>query len=76
MTGENNKPIIIHVHPDNDEHEHVIDRSMKCWCEPTLLHLGTSGIRVSHHSADGREFVEKELGELLDNDKTWAITET
>ena len=76
MTGENNEPTILHVHPENDEREHILDRSMECWCNPDILDMGPAGKRVSHHSLDGREFVEKELGELLGKDKTWEIAET
>ena len=79
MIGQNNEttePIILHVHPENDEREHVIDRSMECWCDPKILDLRDMGKRVSHNSLDEREFVEKELGELLGKNKTWRITET
>jgi len=49
--------IIWHVVPVNDSAPH---RDIDCWCEPTP---SREEPRVLvHHSADGRELVEKEKG--------------
>jgi Tfp pilus assembly protein PilZ len=75
MTGipmRNETLPIIHVYPENDDREHTLDSSGKCWCKPERTKIGQYGVRITHNSKDGREFVESELGELLDADKTWA----
>lgn len=65
------KPVV-HAVPENDEREHRVSPDGKCWCGPEvdLIH---GGKRVTHYSADGREFVEDRVGEKLDADKTWGI---
>ena len=75
MTGAAPKQTlpIIHVHPENDDRKHRLDSSGECWCNPTRTNIGGVGVRVSHNSADGREFIEVNMGELLAEGKTWGI---
>ena len=77
MTGtkqqkNNNRPMI-HVYPANDTRRHKLDRTSQCWCKPKVTDFGSSGIRLTHNSEDGREIVERELGELLAANKTWKL---
>jgi len=74
MPDYEDKKTIIHVHPENDLRKHRLTKTMKCWCSPTITEY-ESGFRVSHNSADEREFIESNLDELLGDDKTWAVTE-
>lgn len=72
-TNPKRKPVV-HVVPDNDEREHVVDETGKCWCEPKRVRVGPDKIlRVTHQSADCREAVENNIGELLAPDKTWSV---
>jgi hypothetical protein len=64
---------VVHVHPENDTRRHTITRSGKCWCRPKHERIG-GGVRVTHNSDDEREFIEENLGELLAEDKKWAVT--
>lgn len=71
-------PNAIHVYPENDEREHEFSNSGECWCGPERkapLVKGADAV-ITHNSADGREAVEDNLGELLDDSKTWATTST
>lgn len=67
---------INHVYPKNDDRKHRLDSSGQCWCKPKRTDITDGkkviGVRISHNSADEREFVEERLGELLDEDKTWG----
>jgi hypothetical protein len=74
MPDYEDKKTIIHVHPENDTRKHRLTKTMKCWCSPTITKY-EAGYRVSHNSADEREFVETNLDELLDENKTWEVTE-
>jgi hypothetical protein len=74
MPDYEDKKMIIHVHPENDIRKHRLTKTMKCWCSPTITEYET-GYRVSHNSADEREFVENNLNELLDENKSWEVTE-
>lgn len=74
MPDYEDKKMIIHVHPENDIRKHRLTKTMKCWCLPTITEYET-GYRVSHNSADEREFVENNLNELLDENKSWEVTE-
>ncbi len=67
-------PTEVHVHPDNDDKDHKLNR--RCWCKPTEDPPQSEGAApvIVHHAADGRELVENELQELLANDKTWNVT--
>lgn len=74
LTGPMSKPII-HVYPTNDDREHELDASGECWCNPGKnppVFPGAIPVLV-HHPLDGRDAVEKELTELLDETKTWDV---
>jgi len=46
----------IHVLPMKDLREH--DETRTCWCHPKVERV-EGGVVVTHHSADGRELVER-----------------
>ena len=47
----------VHVMPKEDIRVHVQTRD--CWCCPTLIREPRREAVVIHHSADGRELVER-----------------
>ena len=47
--------MIIHVYPNNEEHEL---EGTQCICEPKLEILKTGDMILSHNSFDGREAIE------------------
>lgn len=52
---------IYHVSPVGDLREHIQNKEMDCWCNPTIAEEGNSFI-VVHNALDGRE--KYETGEL------------
>jgi hypothetical protein len=68
---------MVNVVPRNDEREHQHDAD--CWCQPRVEWLDDdgqvypNGPLIVHNAEDGREFVEKTIGEMLSPEKDWAI---
>lgn len=50
------RPKDVHVLPVRDLRAHTERRT--CWCQPRVEYYGTCAV-VSHHSADGRELIER-----------------
>lgn len=56
-TRTRGKEADIHVLPIGDLEEHVERRD--CWCHPWIVKKRGETAVVSHHSADGRELIER-----------------
>lgn len=61
---------MIHVIPINDDRGH--EQSLDCWCKPVRRREAGQFVMV-HNSADGREWVEREIGEGVGQDKQWGV---
>lgn len=69
---------MVNIKPNNDEREHVSD--VHCWCEPRVEYRNDdtdaeykNGPLIIHNAADGRETVEKMIGESLAPEKGWTV---
>ena len=51
-----------HIIPVNDLIKHK--ENEKCWCSPRVKVVNNSKI-IIHNSADGREYIEKEIAEFI-----------
>ena len=47
----------VHILPLGDLYIHRETR--ECWCRPTLTQEPDASVVITHHSADGRELVER-----------------
>lgn len=54
----------VHVYPEGDLHEHVLQDN--CWCVPSVKPEG-AGFVVVHHALDGRESHEEGADVRLDS---------
>ncbi len=63
---------MIHVIPINDDREHC--RSLACWCKP-IRRIESGQVVMVHNADDRREWVEREIGEGVGEDKQWGVFE-
>lgn len=60
-----------HILPCDDDRAHTVNGRGTCWCKPTLVENEGGTPIHRHHSDDGREFVEEQLGEVIADGKGW-----